>query len=70
MFQVALTIVVSTAECEMSFSALKRIKTSLQTTMTDKRLAGVSLLSIEKDATTQSLLIEDTLQQFEGLRQE
>ena len=40
-FKIALTIVVSTAQCERSFSALTRIKTHLRTTMTDQRLADL-----------------------------
>ena len=49
LFQIALTLVVSTAHCERSFSALARIKTHLRTAMTKHRLADISLISIESD---------------------
>ena len=48
LLQIALTIAVSTAECERSFSALKRIKTFLRSTMPEQRLTDLALLSIEK----------------------
>ena len=66
-FKIALTIVVSTAQCERSFSALTRIKTHLRTTMTDQRLADISLLSIERDLTSDSSFFEDTIREFEGV---
>ena len=47
--QIALTIAVSTAHCERSFSALKRIKSYLRSTMTQKRLVDLAILSIEKE---------------------
>ena len=49
--QISLTISVSTAECERSFSALKRIKTHLRSTMTGRRLTDLSVLAIEKELT-------------------
>ncbi len=66
-FKVALTIVVSTAQCERSFSAFTRIKTHLRTTMTDQRLADISILSIERNLTTHSTFLEDTIRDFEGV---
>ena len=45
LLQIALTIAVSTAECERS---LKRIKTFLRSTMPEQRLTDLALLSIEK----------------------
>ena len=62
--KIALTIVVSTAQCER---ALARIKTHLRTTMTDQRLADISLLSIERDLTTDSTFLDNTLREFEGI---
>ena len=50
--QIALTIVVTSASCERSFSALKRIKTYLRSTMTEDRLNHVAILSIERDLST------------------
>ena len=55
LFQIALTIVVSTAQCERSFSPLIRIKTHLRITMTDQRLADISLLSLERDLTSSKM---------------
>ena len=37
---------VSVAECERSFSTLKRLKTYLRNTMGQERLAGLALLNI------------------------
>ena len=48
LLQVSLTLVVSTAQCERSFSALKRIKTYLRTTMSEQRLTDIAVLSMEK----------------------
>ena len=51
--QIALTISVSTAQCERSFSALKRIKTYLRSTMTEQRLTDLAILAIEKELTSE-----------------
>lgn len=64
LLHVALTLVVSTAQCERSFSALRRIKNHMRTTMTNDRLADISLLSLERDLC--STFTEDTLCEFEG----
>ena len=45
--QIALTIAVSTAHCERSFSALKRIKSYLQSTMTQQWLVDLAILSFK-----------------------
>lgn len=45
----ALTIPVSSASAERSFSALKRIKTYLRSTMCEDRLTHLSIISIERD---------------------
>ena len=47
--EIAMTIDVLTAECERSFSALKRIKTHLRTTMHEERLTDLAVLSIERE---------------------
>ena len=39
-----MTIVVTTAHCERSFSALKRIKTYLRASMGEERLQNLSIL--------------------------
>ena len=45
----ALTIPVSSASAERSFSALKRIKIYLRSTMCEDRLTNLSIISIERD---------------------
>ena len=44
-----LTIGVSIASCERSFSKLKLIKLYLRSTMNDDRLSALSIRSMEKD---------------------
>ena len=49
LFRIALTISVSTAECERSFSALKRIKSYLRSTMGEQRLTDLAVLVVERE---------------------
>ena len=58
--QIALTIAVSTAHCERSFSALKRIKSYLRSTMTQQRLID---LAIEKEL-SKNLSLDNVVDQF------
>lgn len=53
MLQVALTLPISSATCELSFSAIKRINTwvNTSTSMLQDRFAKQSILHIEKDLT-------------------
>ncbi|XP_060863223.1 zinc finger MYM-type protein 1-like [Metopolophium dirhodum] len=51
MLQVALTLPVSSATCERSFSAMRRIKTLVRTSMHQERFTNLSILHIEKDVT-------------------
>ena len=44
--RIACTIPITTASAERSFSALKRVKTYLRTTMSDERLTHLAILSI------------------------
>ena len=46
--------------CERSFSALKRIKTRMRTTMGNERLSDLAILSIERDLAS-SMIDYDTL---------
>ena len=48
LLELILTIPISSASCERSFSCLKRVKTFLRNTMGDDRLRNLALLSIEK----------------------
>ena len=61
--QIALTLSVSSAACERTFSSLKRVKTYLRSTMTDERLTNLALLTIEKDL-TMILSLEDVIDKF------
>ena len=40
---------VTNAQCERSFSELRRLKTFMRTTMSDERLSGLALLHVHKD---------------------
>ena len=61
--KIAMTIAVSTASCERSFSAMKRIKTYLRSTMGDQRLSDLGILSIERHLSKQ-VLFDRVLEQF------
>ena len=62
LIKIALTIAVSTAHCERSFSALKCIKSYLRSTMT-QRLVNLAILSIEKEL-SQGLSLDNVVNQF------
>ena len=66
LLQIALTIVVTTSECERTFSALKRIKTYLRSTMTNERLSDLAVLSIERDISS-NLVLDDVVDKFAAL---
>ena len=63
LLQLSLTIVVSTAECERSFSALKRIKSYLRSTMSTQRLSNLTVLSIERKL-SESLSLDEVVDLF------
>ena len=54
---------VSTAHCERSFSALKRVKTSLRASMGEERLKNLSILAIEKKLASE-LSLDDVVDWF------
>lgn len=64
--QIALTIVVSTASCEQSFSSLRRIKSYLRSTMSEERLVNLATLSTEKDL-TKKICLNKVIDLFNGL---
>ena len=49
MLQIAITVPVTSAECERSFSVMKRIKSYLRSTMSQDRLRNISILAIERE---------------------
>lgn len=51
LFRLALSLPVGTGPCERSFSAMRRIRNWLRTTMHQDRLSSLSLLHIESDLT-------------------
>lgn len=63
LLQIVLTVAVSSASCERTFSSLKRIKTWLRTTMTEQRLTDLAINSIERDISSQ-LSTEQVLEEF------
>ena len=63
MIKIALTIVVSMAECERSFSTLKRTKTYLRSSMSEQRLTDLAVLSIEREL-SQNLSLDKVVDEF------
>ena len=63
LLQLSLTIVVSTAECERSFSALKRIKSYLRSTMSTQRASNLTVLSIEREL-SETLSLDEVINLF------
>lgn len=58
LLRIYLTIPISTATSERSFSALRRIKTYLRSTMTEQRLNNVMICHVHKDTTSGLDLVE------------
>ena len=61
--QIAMTIAVTSAESERSFSALKRIKTRLRSTMGQEHLSALAILSIEREI-AEELDYDSVIDQF------
>jgi len=49
LLQIAVTIPISSATCERSFSSMRRIKNWLRTSMLQQRFSDLSILNIERD---------------------
>ena len=49
LMQLVMTLPVSSATCERSFSAMRRVRNYLRTTMSEDRFSALSLLYIERD---------------------
>lgn len=63
LYKIAVTLPVSTASCERSFSALKLIKTYLRSTMGDQRLNNLGVLSVESSRSN-SLNLDEFVNHF------
>ena len=61
--KVLLTMPVSTASVERSFSVLKRLKTYLRNTMGDDRMSSLALLHIYQD---RNINVDNVLQAFDA----
>lgn len=65
--RIFLTIPVTTATCERSFSKLKFIKNYLRSTISQSRLTGMAILSIEKDI-VKKISFDDVIDQFASIK--
>ncbi|RLU15917.1 hypothetical protein DMN91_011674 [Ooceraea biroi] len=63
MLRLFLTLAISVASCERSFSKLKLIKNYLRSTMTQLRLSNLAILSIEQTMTNR-LSFDDAIKDF------
>lgn len=63
LMQIALTIPVSSATCERSFSTMRRIKNWLRSRMSQDRFSNLSLINIESEMVG-NLNLDDVLKQF------
>jgi hAT family C-terminal dimerisation region len=52
LIQVGLTIPISSATCERSFSSMRRIKNWLRTSMAQEKFTDLSIINIERDLST------------------
>lgn len=69
LLQIAIGLPVSSAGCERSFSAMRRIKTWLRTTMLQDRFSALALLNIENEFVKEKVSAEQVLNIFaEGNR--
>lgn len=58
--QVAITLPVSSATCERSFSTMRRINTYVRANMTQGRFTNLAILNIEKDIIVDTEIILNT----------
>lgn len=65
LLQILLTLPISTATAERSFSTLKRLKTWMRSRMTEDRLTGLALLYVHRDI---NINIENVINRFGSLR--
>ena len=65
--RIFLTMSISVASCERSFSKLKLIKNYLRSTMSQIRLTSIAILSIERDI-TDNINFDDVINDFAALK--
>lgn len=65
--RILLTIPVTVAKGERSFSKLKLIKTYFRSTLAEEKLSNLAILSIENDI-VESLPKDDLINKFEALK--
>jgi len=63
LLQVALSIPISSATCERSFSSMRRIKNWLRSSMAQDRFTFLSILNIERDITNK-VNVDDIVNKF------
>lgn len=63
---ISVTIPVSSAACERTFSCLRRIKTYLRNKMTDERLTHLAIINIERSV-AKSLDLERVIDEFDSM---
>ena len=66
-YRIILTIPIIVAHCERSFSKLKLIENYLRSTMSQERLSGLAILSIE-NATARTIDYNDIIDEFASKR--
>lgn len=64
LLKVAISLPISSAGCERSFSAMRRIKTWLRSTMHQQRFSNLAILNIENEIVKYNLSAEDVLETF------
>lgn len=62
-YRILLTIPVTVASAERSFSKLKLLKSYLRSTMTQERLSGLALIAIENDI-LENVSYEELIEEF------
>lgn len=64
LLQVAISLPISSAGCERSFSAMRRIKTWLRSTMNQDRFSSLAILNIENEVVKNYISTEEILNIF------